>query len=96
MNIDHDEVMRRVAAISPVPFKARYAVEVALHDGLVTTFGQHLAYQQEMQGQAEIVVEDLRVIERIFYQFRRLFRNGTIISPPQAGVEPTTGDVARP
>jgi hypothetical protein len=84
----------RIAAMSPVPLGARYTVEVALPDGLVTTFGQHLVYQQEMQGQAEIVVEDLRVIDRIFYQFRRLFRNGTIAPPPQTVAGPTTADVA--
>ena len=68
----------RVAEISPVPLGAHYAVEVALPDGLLTTFGQHLRYQQEMQGQAEIVVEDLRVIDRIFYQFRRLLLNRAV------------------
>ena len=86
----------RVAAISPVPLGARYAVEVALSDGLTTTFGQHLTYQQEMQGQAEIVVEDLRVIDRMFYQFRRLVRDGTVVPPPSAGVGPATANVARP
>lgn len=86
----------RIAAMSPVPLRARYAVEVALPDGLVTTFGQQLAYQQEMQGQAEIVVEDLRVIDRIFYQFRRILRNGTIVPPLPTVAEPTTADVARP
>jgi multidrug resistance efflux pump len=64
----------RVIEIAPVPLKARFAVTVALPDGLVTTFGRRLTYQQEMQGQAEIIAEDLRVIDRIFYQFRRLFR----------------------
>jgi HlyD family secretion protein len=69
----------QIAAISPVPLGGRYAVEVALPDGLVTTFGEHLSYQQEMQGQAEIVVEDLRVIDRLLYQFRRLFRNNAVV-----------------
>ena len=65
----------RVAAIAPVPLEARYAVTMTLPDGLVTTFNQKLAYQQEMRGQAEIVVEDLRVIDRIFYQLRHLFHS---------------------
>jgi multidrug resistance efflux pump len=73
----------RIAAMSPVPLGAHYAVEVALPDGLVSTFGQHLPYQQGMQGQAEIMVEDLRVIDRIFYQFRRLLHN-RIVAPPKA------------
>jgi len=72
----------RVVAIAPVPLGARYSVEVSLPDGLTTTFGRRLTYQQEMQGQAEIVVEDLRVIDRLFQQFRRLTRNGTVVPPP--------------
>jgi multidrug efflux pump subunit AcrA (membrane-fusion protein) len=65
----------QVSLIAPVPLAARYAVTMALPNGLITTFGQHLAYQQEMQGQAEIVVEDLRVIDRIFYQFRHMLQS---------------------
>lgn len=86
----------RVATISPVPLGDRYMAEVALPDGLVTTFGQRLAYQQEMQGQAEIVVEDLRVIDRIFYQFRRLEHNRTIVLPSPAALASPTAGGARP
>jgi multidrug resistance efflux pump len=61
----------RISAMSPVPLSSRFAVTMELPDGLVTTLGQHLVRQQEMQGTTDIVVEDLRVIDRIFYQFRR-------------------------
>jgi len=69
-----------VAAIAPVPQQARYAVEVTLPPGLVTTFGRTLDYRQEMQGSADILLEDLRLIDRIFYQLRDLFtpRYGTV------------------
>jgi multidrug resistance efflux pump len=62
-----------VRSISPVPRGAQYAIEVELLDGLTTSFGRHLEFRQEMQGSAEIVTEDLRLIERIFYQLRALF-----------------------
>jgi multidrug resistance efflux pump len=62
-----------VQSIAPVPRGAQYAIEVALPDGLTTSFGKHLDFRQEMQGGAEIVTEDLRLIERIFYQLRGLF-----------------------
>jgi len=70
-----------ITTISPVPQGGHYAAEVALPSGMVTTFGRGLIYQQEMQGQAEIVVENLRVIDRIFYQFRRLFSHETVGHP---------------
>jgi hypothetical protein len=61
-----------VSTIAPVPRAAHYAMEVALPDGLVTSFGRRLEFRQEMQGQAGIVTEDLRLLERIFYQIRKL------------------------
>lgn len=87
-------VKGRIAAISPVPLAGRYAVDVTLVDGLMTTFGRPLTYQPGMQGQAEIVVEDLRVIDRIFYQFRRSLRSQTVVPPPQstAGLRDGAGE----
>jgi multidrug resistance efflux pump len=61
-----------VKSISPVPREARYAIEVALPAALETTFGKRLDFRQEMQGRAEIVTEDLRLLERIFYRIRKL------------------------
>lgn len=86
----------RIAAISPVPLEGRYAVDVTLVDGLETTFGRRLAYQQEMQGQAEIVVEDLRVIDRIFYVFRRQMRSQTVVPPPLSVAPLPTSDTVQP
>jgi multidrug resistance efflux pump len=61
-----------VTSISPVPREAHYAIEVELPETLNTTFGKRLDFRQEMQGRAEIVTEDLRLLERIFYQIRKL------------------------
>jgi multidrug resistance efflux pump len=61
-----------VQMISPVPRGSHYAIEVALPQALRTSFGKQLDFRQEMQGRAEIVTEDLRLLERIFYQIRKL------------------------
>jgi hypothetical protein len=82
----------RVTAMSQVPLGGHYAVDVAMVGGLTTTFGRQLTYQQGMQGQAEIVVEDLRVIDRIFYQFRRSLRGQTVAPPSQSTDRPQAGD----
>jgi multidrug resistance efflux pump len=89
-------VKGRIIAISPVPLAGRYAVDATLVEGLVTTSGQRLAYQQEMQGQAEIIVEDLRVIDRIFYQFRRSMRSQTVVAPPQPASRLPIRDAVQP
>lgn len=51
-----------------------YAVDVSLPEILITTFGKEIPFQQEMRGTADIVTEDLRLIERFFYQLRNIFK----------------------
>ncbi|MCX2681952.1 HlyD family efflux transporter periplasmic adaptor subunit [Galbibacter sp. EGI 63066] len=47
-----------------------YIIDVTLPKKLITSYGKELQFKQEMLGQAEIITEDLRLIERFFYQFR--------------------------
>lgn len=57
-----------IRTISLVPRQNHYAVEVALPAPLRTTFGKQLAFMHEMQGRADVVTQDSRLLERIFYQ----------------------------
>lgn len=43
-----------------------YSLEVDLPEGLLTSYGKELEFSQEMQGTAEIITEDIRLLERIF------------------------------
>src|SRR5690606_16828152 len=59
-----------------------YTIEVSLdsstHDSsdfLFTSYGKKIQFTQEMRGVAEIITEDLRLIERFFYQIRNIFNN---------------------
>ena len=47
-------------------------IDVTIPGDLVTSYHKKIQFTQEMQGQAEIITEDLRLIERFFYQFRDL------------------------
>ena len=49
-----------------------YLAKVVLTNGLMTTYKKELEFKPEMGGTAEIVTEDLRLIERIFNQFRKI------------------------
>ena len=51
-----------------------YHLDVSLPNGLNTTYSKTIEFRQEMQGTAEIITEDLRLIERLFYQFRELMK----------------------
>ncbi|AWK06343.1 HlyD family secretion protein [Flavobacterium crocinum] len=60
--------------ISLVPDKeGNLRVDVTLPNGLKTSYDKQIVFQQEMKGSVEIVTEDLRLIERILYQFKSIF-----------------------
>lgn len=61
--------------ISLVPDKdGNLLLDVGLPKGLETSYHKEIPFQQEMKGSAEIVTEDLRLTERLLYQFRDIFR----------------------
>lgn len=63
----------RNVSLSP-DSEGNYYVEVELPNGLKTSYNKDLEFDKEMRGSAEIITEDLRLIERVFYQFRELFQ----------------------
>lgn len=63
----------KVQNISTAPDdKGNYYVDVLLPKGLKTSYNRDLPFDKELQGNAEIVTHDLRLIERFFYQIRKL------------------------
>ncbi|MCG2610063.1 HlyD family secretion protein [Flavobacterium sp. SM15] len=64
-----------VKNIALVPDKdGNIMMDVALPKILKTNYKKVIPFQQEMKGSAEIITEDLRLLERILYQFRELFK----------------------
>jgi len=64
-----------INAISLTPDKdGNLLINVSLPKGLETSYKKEIFFQQEMSGTAEIVTEDLRLIERLLYQFRDVFK----------------------
>lgn len=62
-----------VKGISLVPdSEGLYYVDVELPKKLITSYSKVIDFKQEMRGTAEIITEDLRLIERFFYQFREI------------------------
>lgn len=52
--------------------EGNYYVDVLLPKGLRTSYKKTLPFDKELKGNAEIVTQDLRLIERFFYQIRKL------------------------
>ena len=64
-----------IKAISLTPDKdGNLLINVSLPKGLETSYKKQITFQQEMSGSADIVTEDLRLLERLLYQFRDLFK----------------------
>lgn len=64
-----------VKSISLVPDKdGLYYIDVELPQNLITSYNKEIEFKQEMRGTAEIITEDLRLIERFFYQFKEAFK----------------------
>jgi len=63
----------KVQNISLSPDKeGNYYVDVILPKGLKTSYNKNIIFDKELRGNAEIVTKDLRLIERFFYQLRKL------------------------
>ena len=65
----------KIKSISLTPDKDNnLLIDVTLPNGLETSYKKKILFQQEMSGIADIITEDLRLIERLLYQFRDMFR----------------------
>lgn len=67
------QILGRVIDVSLIPNEQNYLVKVELVRGLISSYNKRLLYTPEMVGTAEIITEDLRLIDRIFNKFRKIF-----------------------
>lgn len=68
-----------VASISNVPTdEGLYVVEISFPEGMKTNYDRMLPVTRQMQGIAEIITEDLRLIERFFMPIKKMIRNQQI------------------
>ena len=51
---------------------AYYSVEITLNDGLITTYKKELPYLPDMQGQADIITEDISLLERLILPIKKI------------------------
>lgn len=65
----------KVKNISLIPDQeGLYLIDVELPEKLITSYNKEIEFKHEMPGMAEIVTEDLRLIERFFYQFKGILK----------------------
>ena len=65
----------KIKNISLTPDKdGNLLIDVSLPNGIETSYKKQIVFQQEMSGSADIITEDLRLLERLLYQFRDVFK----------------------
>jgi HlyD family secretion protein len=67
-------VRGKVKSVSLVPEDNFYMLEVSFPEGLVTNYNNTLQMQNHLIGQAEIITEDLRLIQRFFNPLKALWK----------------------
>lgn len=66
----------KVESISSVPTaEGFYVVEIDFPHGMQTNYDKTLPITQQMQGSADIITEDLRLMERFFMPVKKLLKN---------------------
>lgn len=68
-------VRGKVENMSAIPREGNYDIIVSLPKGLKTSYNKDLRFQQQMEGVAEIITKERRLIERIFEQLISVFKN---------------------
>ena len=63
-----------IKTISLIPIESNYTVEVEFPQGLKTNYNKTLVFTQEMQGSAEIITEDIRLIERFLNPLKAVWK----------------------
>ena len=69
-------VKGQVSSISLVPNQNNYMIEILLPDGLHPNYKKELPFSPEMEAQADIITDDLRLIERFFMPLKKIFKEG--------------------
>lgn len=72
--MEYGMIVGIIKSISLISTDNTYIAEVQFPDGLKTNYGKQLEFAQEMQGTAEIITDDLRIIERIFNPIKALLK----------------------
>jgi HlyD family secretion protein len=68
--LEYGMVRGVIKSKSLVPSRDAYIIEIDLPDGLTTLYGMQLDFTQNMQGTAEIITEDIRLLQKVINPFR--------------------------
>jgi HlyD family secretion protein len=65
-----------IRSISLVPASQGYVAEIELTGGMTSSYRENLKFIQQMDGTAEIVTKEMRLITRLINPLKALFDDG--------------------
>ena len=70
---EYGAVRGRITTIADIPLKdSVFLARVTLPTGLKTTYGKTLAFKTGMTATADVMTDDSRLLEKLFYQLRKV------------------------
>lgn len=63
-------VIGEIAYISDVPKEDSYLIKIDLKNGLTSTYNKKLEYKNGLVANSEIIIDDISILDRIFYNFK--------------------------
>lgn len=70
--MEYGMVRGKIISKSRIATDDKYILEVVFADGLKTNYKKELKFNQEMKGIAEIITEDMSLLERLFSKFKTI------------------------
>jgi hypothetical protein len=67
-------VKGQISYISDIPKDTAYLVRVSFPNGLVTSANKKLPFRNGMTASGEVVTENLKLIEKLFYDIRKTMK----------------------
>jgi len=75
-HMEFGKLNAEIKKISSTPdINNQYLVEIMIADTLLTNYGIQIPFKEKMTGEAEIITENVNVIERIFSPLRSIIKN---------------------
>lgn len=72
--MEYGVLIGSIRSISLVPNENNYYAEVNLPDGLITNYNKTLPFAHQLQGQAEIITDDISLLERFLQPLHKILK----------------------
>jgi multidrug efflux pump subunit AcrA (membrane-fusion protein) len=73
--MEHGMLTGKVSNVSLVPEKEGYFIEIRLNEGMMSSYSEQLKLVQEMDGTAEIIADEMRMIYRFINPLKMILSN---------------------